>query len=296
MKRASTDPASNGAQKHARGSGDGGVERDDVDEDALVRDAENAYDDDDVGGGRGGAEEYDDDVDFDEEEVYARTGGGPGVTAVAADRENWVRKPLAKPVDATRDGLLFQQLDIDYVVDKPHETLGNRRSKGDAAVVRMFGVTGDGHSVCAHVHGFEPYFYCAVPENFSEADCDAFRRRLNEEVSASRKNVQGVCVISVSLDRKQSLMHYSETKDRLVAKVTMGLPNMVSAARGILEKGFSVPGVRDGAFTTYPTFESNIVYALRFMVDCGVVGGNWIEFPVNSYTVRTKKTLSLIHI
>ena len=290
MKRASTDPASNGAQKHARGSGDGGVERDDVDEDALVRDAENAYDDDDVGGGRGGAEEYDDDVDFDEEEVYARTGGGTGVNAVAADRENWVRKPLAKPVDATRDGLLFQQLDIDYVVDKPHETLGDRRSKGDAAVVRMFGVTGDGHSVCAHVHGFEPYFYCAVPENFSEADCDAFRRRLNEEVSASRKNVQGVCVISVSLDRKQSLMHYSETKDRLVAKVTMGLPNMVSAARGILEKGFSVPGVRDGAFTTYPTFESNIVYALRFMVDCGVVGGNWIEFPVNSYTVRTKKT------
>ena len=98
MKRASTDPASNGAQKHARGSGDGGVERDDVDEDALVRDAENAYDDDDVGGGRGGAEEYDDDVDFDEEEVYARTGGGTGVNAVAADRENWVRKPLAKPV------------------------------------------------------------------------------------------------------------------------------------------------------------------------------------------------------
>ena len=87
MKRASTDPASNGAQKHARGSGDGGVERDDVDEDALVRDAENAYDDDDVGGGRGGAEEYDDDVDFDEEEVYART-GGTGVNAVAADREN----------------------------------------------------------------------------------------------------------------------------------------------------------------------------------------------------------------
>ena len=116
------------------------------------------------------------------------------------------------------------------------------------------------------------------------------RNTIFEEVSASRKNVQGVCVISVSLDRKQSLMHYSETKDRLVAKVTMGLPNMVSAARGILEKGFSVPGVRDGAFTTYPTFESNIVYALRFMVDCGVVGGNWIEFPVNSYTVRTKKT------
>ena len=143
--------------------------------------------------------------------------------------------------------------------------------------------------MCAHVHGFEPYFYASVPENFGEADCAAFKRRLNEEVSAARKNAPGVHVVDVGLERKQSLMHYSDVKDRLFAKITMGLPNMVSAARGILEKGFSVPGVRDGAFTTYPTFESNIVYALRFMVDCAVVGGNWIEFPVNSYTVRAKK-------
>ena len=102
--------------------------------------------------------------------------------------------------------------------------------------------------------------------------------------------MQGVCVISVSLDRKQSLMHYSETKDRLVAKVTMGLPNMVSAARGILEKGFSVPGVRDGAFTTYPTFESNIVYALRFMVDCAPAGRELDRSSPPTHTVRTKKT------
>ena len=139
---------------------------------------------------------------------------------------------------------MFQQLDIDYVVDKPHETLGDRRSKGDAAVVRMFGVTGDGHSVCARTCTDLSRTFIAPCENFSEADCDAFRRRLNEEVSASRKNVQGVCVISVSLDRKQSLMHYTHTHtaDRLVAKVTMGLPNMVSAARGILEKGFKRSG------------------------------------------------------
>ena len=224
--------------------------------------------------------------------MYARTTNGEGeglIDVRAADRANWVRRPLARAVDATRDALLFQQLDIDYAVEKPHEGLGARRAKGDAAVVRMFGVTKEGHSVCAHVHGFEPYFYASVPENFGEADCAAFRRRLNEEVSAARKNAPGVHVVDVSLERKQSLMHYSDVKDRLFAKITMGLPNMVSAARGILEKGFSVPGVRDGAFTTYPTFESNIVYALRFMVDCAVVGGNWIEFPVNSYTVRAKK-------
>lgn len=289
-------------RRAARANDDDATKRrkSDPDDDALLRDAEDARDDDDDGATTGGAratgddgaEEYADDVDYDEEEVYARTTNGEGeglIDVRAADRANWVRRPLARAVDATRDALLFQQLDIDYAVEKPHEGLGARRAKGDAAVVRMFGVTKEGHSVCAHVHGFEPYFYASVPENFGEADCAAFRRRLNEEVSAARKNAPGVHVVDVSLERKQSLMHYSDVKDRLFAKITMGLPNMVSAARGILEKGFSVPGVRDGAFTTYPTFESNIVYALRFMVDCAVVGGNWIEFPVNSYTVRAKK-------
>ena len=292
------DDATRGARERRRR--DEATKERDPDDDALLRDAEDARDDDDDGATTGGAratgddgaEEYADDVDYDEEEVYARTTNGEGeglIDVRAADRANWVRRPLARAVDATRDALLFQQLDIDYAVEKPHEGLGARRAKGDAAVVRMFGVTKEGHSVCAHVHGFEPYFYASVPENFGEADCAAFRRRLNEEVSAARKNAPGVHVVDVSLERKQSLMHYSDVKDRLFAKITMGLPNMVSAARGILEKGFSVPGVRDGAFTTYPTFESNIVYALRFMVDCAVVGGNWIEFPVNSYTVRAKK-------
>lgn len=286
MKRAGA--STHASNKHPRTSAD-----DDADD--LARRAEEHDDEEEtrqmLKATQHQGEEYDDDLDYDEEEVYARGQGGADVVATASDRANWVRKPLANPVRAETDRLLFQQLDIDYVVDKPHEWLKDRRSKGDAAVVRMFGVTGDGHSVCAHVHGFEPYFYASVPENFTEADCEAFKRRLNEEVAATKKNAQGsgVFVVSVTLDRKQSLMHYSEAKDRLFAKITMGLPNMVSAARGILERGFSVPGVREGAFTTYPTFESNIVYALRFMVDCAVVGGNWIEFPAGSYKVRSKK-------
>lgn len=84
-------------------------------------------------------------------------------------------------------------------------------------------------------------------------------------------------------------MYYSDVKDCLFVKIMMGLLNMVSAARGILEKGFSVSGVRDGVFMMYLMFEFNIVYVLWFMVDCVVVGGNWIEFLVNLYMVCVKK-------
>jgi hypothetical protein len=36
-----------------------------------------------------------------------------------------------------------------------------------------------GNSVCCHIHGFEPYFYAAMPGNFAPDDVEAFRKALN---------------------------------------------------------------------------------------------------------------------
>jgi len=38
-----------------------------------------------------------------------------------------------------------------------------------------------------------------------------------------------------------------------------------------------------------PTFESNIAYTLRFMIDTKVVGMNWIEVPAGKYTLAHPK-------
>jgi len=37
-----------------------------------------------------------------------------------------------------------------------------------------------------------------------------------------------------------------------------------------------------------PTFESNIVFVLRFMIDTKVVGMNWIEVPAGKYKVTSR--------
>lgn len=35
--------------------------------------------------------------------------------------------------------------------------------QGKVPIIRMFGVTDSGNSVCCHVHGFAPYFYVPAP-------------------------------------------------------------------------------------------------------------------------------------
>ena len=36
-----------------------------------------------------------------------------------------------------------------------------------------------GNSLCAFVHGFEPYFYVEAPPAFGPDDCDSLRAQLN---------------------------------------------------------------------------------------------------------------------
>ncbi|KAG5647896.1 hypothetical protein DXG03_007820 [Asterophora parasitica] len=111
--------------------------------------------------------------------------------------------------------------------------------------LRMFGVTETGHSVLAHITDFLPYFYVAVPRGFDKGDLESFRADLNALVA-------GDPVKKIQLVQKRSLWGYRGDD--------WGLFNDAVA-----------------------TFESNIAYTLRFMIDTKVVGMNWIEVPAGKY-------------
>ncbi|KFK38431.1 hypothetical protein AALP_AA3G112200 [Arabis alpina] len=67
----------------------------------------------------------------------------------------WTRPKLSHDYLSQSKSIIFQQLEIDYV---------NGESPSlQAPIIRIFGVTKEGHSVCCLVHGFEPYLYIACP-------------------------------------------------------------------------------------------------------------------------------------
>ena len=88
--------------------------------------------------------------------------------------------------------------------------------------------------------------------------------------------------LSVTMEMKKSIMGYSPGGPKPFLRVALATPNLVAPARGIMESGLSLgtDGMGSRAFLTY---ESNVLYALRFMVDKGVVGGCWVTLPKGKY-------------
>ncbi|KAI0313537.1 DNA polymerase family B-domain-containing protein [Amylostereum chailletii] len=192
-----------------------------------------------------------------------------------ADR--WAR-PKLPALNPAKDRILFQQTDVEEAVD------------GGSGVVqlRMFGVTELGHSIMALITDFLPYFYIPVPRGFENSDVYPFMNYLNGMVGSIAK---------VDLVQKRSLWGYRGDDYALFMKITISEPRSLPRVRGVFEKGecdfrnlFSGP---------VPTFESNIAYTLRFMIDTKVVGMNWIEVPAGKYRIldnKNKKSLCQIEL
>uniref|UniRef100_M4C6L4 DNA polymerase delta catalytic subunit n=1 Tax=Hyaloperonospora arabidopsidis (strain Emoy2) TaxID=559515 RepID=M4C6L4_HYAAE len=179
------------------------------------------------------------------------------MTPVSTTASAWARKSLG-PLDPHVDAMAFQWIDIDMYDGLPLQknpkegaAVPGVQFSGDArqsaAVIRLFGVTMDGNSVLMHVHGVLPYFTAFVQ------------------------------TISMRVD--------VETCDRTTTlfKIFLSMPSYVPKLRSVLEAGLTLPGCD---FRNYQTYESNVPFILRFMIDEDVRGCNWVEAPHGTYSVR----------
>ncbi|XP_020588039.1 DNA polymerase delta catalytic subunit [Phalaenopsis equestris] len=206
--------------------------------------------------------------------------------AVAARFSKWKRPALSTSFiffDA-----VFQQLEIDYVIGETHKEL-LPMSSGPAAILRIFGVTKEGHSVCCHVHGFEPYFYVSCPSGMSPDDISGFQKTLEGRMRESNRSSNVPRFIKrIEMVQKKSIMYYQQHEAQPFLKIIVTLPTMVASCRGILERGIQIEGLGSKNFLTY---ESNVLFTLRFMIDCNIGGGNWIEVSAGKYK-KTKAGFS----
>ncbi|OXA50987.1 DNA polymerase delta catalytic subunit [Folsomia candida] len=204
--------------------------------------------------------------------------------------EQWGRPPI-KEWDPKKKNLPFQQMVLDhYISSKPIPGMPGAKM-GPVPVIRMYGVTEDGHAICCHVHGFSPYFYVSVPEQFTSRHCGEFKQSLNQallkDMRSSKDNVTEA-VLMVELVYKINIYGYRGENKSPFAKITLAVPRLIAAAKRLLEKGeVFIPSLAGSC--NYQAFESNLDFESRFMVDRNVVGCNWVELPAGKYFVRNKE-------
>jgi DNA polymerase delta subunit 1 len=209
-------------------------------------------------------------------------------------------RPPVGSLNPNDDTLIFQELELDHYLSRPYPGMPGAQT-GMVPVIRMFGVTKVGNSVCCHIHGFSPYFYVNLPDNFEEAEMYLFKEKLNDAVVADmRSNKDNIteAVLMMELLKGKSLVEYQGEEDGKFAKITLALPKFVAAAKRLLTTTIVYQPLANHTF--YP-FESNVDIETRFIVDTNILGCCWIELPAgkwfrrpqNSYPVTSRCQLEV---
>uniref|UniRef100_A0A8C1RL11 DNA polymerase n=1 Tax=Cyprinus carpio TaxID=7962 RepID=A0A8C1RL11_CYPCA len=225
---------------------------------------------------------------FDEMEMEAESGEGQAGDLFSADLNPRWKRPHAPPLQPNSDTLIFQQIDLDYYLGSAVAGMPGQ-VQGKVPIVRMFGVTDSGNSVCCHIHGFAPYFYVPAPNGFTSAHLAEFQRELNSAVlkdMRSNKDNIAVTVLAVDITRKESMYNYHGNKPHDFLRITMAMPRLIAPAKRLLEQGFKFANF---ATQSYQAYEANIDFEIRFMVDSDVVGCCWIELPKGKYRLREER-------
>ena len=184
----------------------------------------------------------------------------------------------------------MMQVEIDYHVVHSHPTV-----ETPFPLIRMFCVTEAGHSVLANVYGYCPYLYVRAPAGFTVEQCGAMRAELEAAMRAAPRGnmTSGKCddgsgsgggsgganVLGVEVLMSQSLMGYHGRAEAPFLKITVRIPAQIPVLRGLLESGAVWHG------TAMPTYESNILFPLRFMVDTHITGCDWVRLAAGTYTL-----------
>lgn len=204
-------------------------------------------------------------------------------------KNDHIRRPVVGNLEPKRDKLVFQQLELDHYIGTPYPGMPGAQT-GPVPIMRMFGVTEAGNSVCCHVHGFSPYLFVTLPDKFTQKDLHPFKNKLNDAVIAdmrSNKDNISQAVLAVDIIQGKSLLEYQGDDDINCAKITVALPKLVAPVKRLLETTTVYEPI---GYHTFQAFESNVDIEMRFMVDTNVLGCIWIELPAGKWHRRTEKT------
>src|SRR3989304_5346050 len=155
---------------------------------------------------------------------------------------------------------IFQLLDCDYVL------------LNGLPIIRLFGKTREGKSICAFYDKFSPYFY-VLPVDENSTD---------EIVKEIKSNFASDCM---KLEHVKKFLPLGfQSKPATMLKVVLKDPSRTPEIRDFLRSKQFVKEV----------YEADILFKYRFMADLGINGMRWIRVtgtPTKTSTVKVNKVI-----
>lgn len=193
-----------------------------------------------------------------------------------------IKKNRFNLIECPENNIEFQLVYIDYTSTKVE--YDDERQSEKVLTVRLFGCTDKGISVCCRVYNYKPYFYVDVPkdvqsiEEFKSLIADKDLPLYDDNTSDKKKNFtekrQKIlsCIEKIEMIEQQNLMYYNFDEKIKVFKIYTHRPGNVRQCRKLFEQGMVFKHDIEGL----KTYESNVLFPLRFMVDKHISGASWV--------------------
>ncbi|BAM39390.1 DNA polymerase delta catalytic subunit [Theileria orientalis strain Shintoku] len=214
-------------------------------------------------------------------------------------------------------GTLFRSLkrpDVDYIffltdADYTFKNVkydangGSERSDQgtEVPIIRLYGVTKQEQSVLVSLQNFNPYFYIEKPAALLDRHFDDLKELFTRHLSEQNQFKRSLrYVLDIQKVRLTSLMLYDENSEKDFLKITVSVPRMVSNLRTFIESGIYLKVYDQDrnevrvAFSRQ-TYEANLPYTLRFLLDCNIVSGSWLKIPKGQYTLVEQPSCYKVH-
>lgn len=113
---------------------------------------------------------------------------------------------------------------------------------------------------------------------------------MREKARGDEKQLKSLVLGLERTPPMQSLVGYHSNDVKEFVKIYVAMPSLVPGTKRLVDEGVTVPslGTLHGQ-----TFESNVPFVLRFMIDLQISGADWVELPANTYALRPAETLGL---
>lgn len=159
----------------------------------------------------------------------------------------------------------------------------NKFKKAFEHVIKIYGVTKEGHSISVNNNGFRPYFYIKVPDDTSQM----MKMRITEAIKKAMDNRQAKSLLSAKFVKKKDMYGFTNNKLYTFIKFTFENSTAMSKCNQTINDGIFIQGSKNKERVFFKIYESNIKPFIRFMHTKELKGAGWVRIKPYSYKINS---------